>query len=465
MSEKSLNIFMLDDDAIFCKILAHFISLNKEYSVKSFTDVSEFLLALKEQPDIVTIDYMLPGSSGSALIGQVKELSAETKIIVISGQQDIQVAIDLFKKGVHDYITKDKDTQQRLWMSIKNLRETICLKKEVEHLQQEVERKYDFQKAIIGNSPAMKSVFQLMEKALSTSITVSLTGETGTGKELVAKSIHFNSIRKKNAFVPVNVAAIPKELLESELFGYEKGAFTGAHSRRIGKFEEAHKGTLFLDEIGEMDISLQAKLLRVLQEREISRIGSNEIIKTDVRILVATHRNLEEEVAKGNFREDLYYRLLGLPIHLPSLCQRGNDMLLIAKHFIEVFCKENGLTRKVLNTDAKNKLLSYSFPGNIRELKSIVELGCVLSDDGEIDQEHIRLNSSGKPNLQLLNETLSLDDYISHVIQQYLDRYDYDVIHVAGLLKVGKSTIYRMIKSNKLHLKRNLEPYEPSKVI
>lgn len=456
---------MLDDDAIFCKVLSHYISLNPDYSVKTFTEVGAFTASLNQKPDIVTIDYMLPGSSGGTLVQQVKDLSPETKIIIISGQQDIQVAIDLFKKGAHDYIMKDKDTQQRLWMSIQNIRETISLKKEVEHLQQEVEKKYDFQKAVIGNSPALKQVFHMMEKAVAASITVSVTGETGTGKELVAKSIHFNSARKKNAFVPVNVAAIPKELLESELFGYEKGAFTGAAARRIGKFEEAHRGTLFLDEIGEMDLAIQAKLLRALQEKEISRIGSNDIIKTDVRIIVATHRNLEEEVQKGNFREDLYYRLLGLPVHLPPLRQRGNDILLIARHFIDLFCKENDLGRKILSADVKNKLLNYAFPGNIRELKSVVELGCVLSDNEEIGSEHIRLNTSAKSNINLASENITLDDYISEVIQQYLERYNYDVVHVANILKVGKSTIYRMIKSNRLQLRRRINKYEQPEML
>lgn len=465
MTNKTLSIYMLDDDAIFCKVLSHYISLNPDYSVKTFTEAGQFTAALSQKPDIVTIDYMLPGSSGGILIQQVKDLSPESKIIVISGQQDIQVAIDLFKKGAHDYIMKDKDTQQRLWMSIQNIRETISLKKEVEHLQQEVEKKYDFQKAVIGNSPVLKQVFALMEKAVSTSITVSITGETGTGKELIAKSIHFNSVRKKHSFVPVNVAAIPKELLESELFGYEKGAFTGAASRRIGKFEEAHKGTLFLDEIGEMDLAIQAKLLRALQEKEICRLGSNEIIKTDVRIIVATHRNLEEEVQKGNFREDLYYRILGLPLQLPPLRMRGNDILLIAKHFIDLFSKENDLGKKTLSTEVKNKLLCYAFPGNIRELKSVVELGCVLSDEEEIGIDHIRLNTSTRSNISLASDNISLDDYISDLIQHYLEKHNYDVVHVARLLKVGKSTIYRMIKSNRLQLRRRINKYEQPEIV
>ena len=297
-----------------------------------------------------------------------------------------------------------------------------------------------------------------MAKAATTNITVSVAGETGTGKELVAKSIHFNSIRKKETFVPVNVAAIPKDLMESELFGHEKGSFTGAIARRKGKFEEAHKGTLFLDEIGEMDLNMQTKLLRALQEKEITRIGSNEIVKTDVRIIVATNRNLQHEVEKGNFREDLYYRLLGLPIHLPPLRDRGNDILLIAKHFTDQFCTDNHLGKKTLSVDAKKKLMGYVFPGNIRELKSIVDLACVMSDEDEIGEQHIQLTGNGKLAMLAGDNNMTLRQYTTQYIQHYLDRYNYDVLQVADKLKVGKSTIYRMINSK--HLKLHKRKYE-----
>lgn len=260
--------------------------------------------------------------NGDELLKQIRENSPDTKVIIISGQEDVKVALDLLKKGANEYIVKDEDTKDRIWNALKNLRENIQLKQEIEILKEEVSRKYDFSNSIIGNSPVVQLVFSMMEKAARTNITVSVTGETGTGKELVAKSIHYNSTRKSMSFVAVNLAAIPKDLLESELFGHEKGAFTGAIARRIGKFEEASKGTLFLDEIGEMDINMQAKLLRALQEKEIVRVGSNDIVKVDVRIIVATHRNLLEMVKNGSFREDLYYRILGLPINLPPLRER-----------------------------------------------------------------------------------------------------------------------------------------------
>jgi len=452
MLREAIRIFVVDDDEIYVARLGYYLSLNPEYQVKKFHSAKSLTASLHEKPDIITLDYSMPDINGDALLSQIKELSPETQVIIISGQEDIKVAIDLFKKGVHDYIVKDADTEQRLWMAIQNLRENLALKKEVEDLKQEVERKYTFQNIIIGNSNAIKKVFNLMAKAATTSITVSITGETGTGKELVAKAIHFNSERKKHAFVPVNVAAIPKDLLESELFGHEKGAFTGAANRRIGKFEEAHNGTLFLDEIGEMDMNLQAKLLRALQEKEITRIGSNDIVKINARIIVATHRNLQEEISKGNFREDLYYRLLGLPIVLPPLRERENDILLIAKSFIDQFCKENNLGKKYLSISAKQKLMTYTFPGNIRELKSVTELACVMAEGEEIIEEDLQINFTPIKSSYTRNGNYTLKEYTLKLIQQYLDEYDYDVLAVAGKLDVGKSTIYRMINSQQLKI-------------
>jgi len=269
---------------------------------------------------------------------------------------------------------------------------------------------------------------------------------------MVAKAIHYNSERHKKAFVAVNVAAIPRDLIESELFGHEKGSFTGANTRRIGKFEEANNGTLFLDEIGEMDINLQAKLLRVLQEREITRVGGNETVPINVRIIVATHRNLPEEVQNKTFREDLYYRLIGLPIYLPPLRDRGNDIIILAKHFMDGFCKENGSDKKSISSDAQQKLLSYPFPGNVRELKSVMELSVVLSDGETVLPEHISVNATASLNNLMSNEK-SLKEYETQIIQHFLDKYDKDVLLVAKKLDVGKSTLYRMIQAGELKTK------------
>ena len=261
---KPLKIFVVEDDEWYCNFLEYNLKLNEENHVRKFQNAKDFLRALPEGPDVVTLDYSLPDMDGDEVLKRIKEHSSDTFVLAISGQDDVSTAVDLLRLGAYDYIVKDDDTRDRLLNIVNRIRDNIELREEVSTLRKEVEKKYDFSNSIIGNSPAITQTFKLIEKACKSKITVSITGETGTGKEVVAKSIHYNSDKKKKPFIPVNVSAIPKDLIESELFGHEKGAFTGATGRRIGKFEEASGGTLFLDEIGEMDVNLQVKLLRVL---------------------------------------------------------------------------------------------------------------------------------------------------------------------------------------------------------
>ncbi|MDP3432783.1 MAG: sigma-54 dependent transcriptional regulator, partial [Bacteroidota bacterium] len=311
MPEKPFKIFVVEDDEWYNRLLVHTLSLNPDYEIQSFINGKDCLANLHQEPDIITLDYRLPDMKGLEVLKQIKEINEDIQIILISEQIDIDVVVTLLQHGAYDYIVKSKDIRERLLNTVSNIRQGNNLKKEIVNLRKEVKKKYTDQSTIIGNSAATQKTYELIEKATRTNITVTITGETGTGKELVAKAIHYNSNRSKQPFIAVNVAAIPKDLIESELFGHEKGAFTGAAFRRIGKFEEANGGTLFLDEMAEMDISLQAKLLRALQEKEIIRIGSNHPVKTDCRIIIATNKDLQEEIKKGNFRQDLYYRLYG----------------------------------------------------------------------------------------------------------------------------------------------------------
>jgi DNA-binding NtrC family response regulator len=451
-NQNSLKVFILEDDAWYGSMLQHYLSLNPDYEVKRFESSKDFFSHLHEKPDVVTLDYSLPDMDGGEVLKKIKGVHPDIQVLIISGQEDVSTAIALLKNGAFEYIVKDDETKDRLWNTLLHLQQINGLRNEVEQLKEQVAQKHDFSKFIIGKSDPIQKVFSMIEKASKTTITVSISGETGSGKEVVAKAIHYNSDRHKKPFVAVNVAAIPKDLLESELFGHEKGAFTGAVTRRIGKFEEAHNGTLFLDEIGELDINLQAKLLRVLQEREVTRIGSNEVTSINARIIVATHRNLLEEVKNKTFREDLYYRLIGLPISLPPLRERGNDILILSKHFMDLFCQENNLQKKSLSQEAQQKLLSYAFPGNVRELKSIIELAVVMTDDEVIHPEHITINTHAAVN-DLLNKERSLNEYEIDIIQHYLDKYDKDVLLVAKKLDVGKSTIYRMIQAGELKTK------------
>jgi DNA-binding NtrC family response regulator len=443
-AKSSYKIFVVEDDTWYRNFLNYTLQLNPDYEVQTFENGKDCLDNLHQKPDLITVDYSLPGMNGVELIKKIKDLDESIQLIVISGQEDVGTAVELLKLGVFDYIIKNEDTKPRLLNSVQNGLINVTLKTEITELREDLGKKYDFSKTIIGNSDALKKTFSLIEKAASSKITVSITGETGTGKELVAKAIHYNSERKRSAFVAVNVAAIPKELIESELFGHEKGSFTGADARRIGKFEQAIKGTIFLDEIGELDLNLQAKLLRVLQEREVTRIGSNNAIPIDVRIIVATHKNLAQEVQDGRFREDLYYRLLGLPIHLPPFRDRGNDVVHLA---IDEYAVENKTGKILLSNEAQKKLMDYSYPGNIRELKAIIELSCVMCDGNQIESKDITYNSEKSIN-NILSQEMTFDDYSNLIIKFYLDKYDDNVIAVAKKLNIGKSTIYRIMKTD-----------------
>lgn len=446
------KVFVVDDNELFAKAGRHYLSLNPDNEVDVYLTGRECIAHLYTGPNVIFLDYSLPDLSGIEILRKIKQSHPEITVIIVSGQENVGTAVDLLKEGAYDYIVKDQNAHERMWKACNNIRENFMLRDEIDRLREEVDHKYDFTN-IRGNSDPIKRVFRLIEKSVQTNITVSINGETGTGKELVAKAIHYNTKNtKKKPLVTVNIAAIPRELLESELFGHEKGAFTGAAGRRIGKFEEANGGTIFLDEIGEMDLNLQAKLLRVVQEKEITRVGSNQPIKFDARLIVATHRNLADEVKKGNFREDLYYRLLGLPIDLPPLRERGNDIIILAKYFMDAFSKENSLSKFSISKEAQKKLLHYPWPGNVRELKAVVELAVVMADEEVIQESDISFNSMDDGLNGLINQEMTLKAFNQRIIQHFLDKYDRNVVDVARRLDIGKSTIYRMVKNKELKI-------------
>jgi two-component system response regulator AtoC len=444
------KIFVVEDDQFYAQVLRHKLSLDPDFEVSVFNDGQSLLNRMQECPSVVTLDHELPDIKGLELLKRLKSAYPSVEVIVLSAQEDVGTAIEMIQGGAFDYIVKDAGSLDKLWFKVHQANDRNSLKEEVELLSNELNTKYTFRNYIIGSSSPMQRVFNLLERTVKANITVSITGDTGTGKELVAKSIHFNSERKKKPFVAINVAAIPKELIESELFGYEKGAFTGADQSKPGKFEEANQGTLFLDEIGEMDLNMQSKLLRVLQERELSRLGSNKMTSIDIRIIVATHKDLLKEVKAGRFRQDLYYRLLGVTIELPPLKERGNDILLLAKTFIREFCDENKMQVKELSPEAAEKLLSYHYPGNVRELRAIAEVAIVMADGNIIQEGDIQFHQRNDMD-ELMQQELSMDEYIRMIINSYLKKYDNNILFVAEKLKMGKSTIYRMIKEGKLN--------------
>jgi DNA-binding NtrC family response regulator len=447
----NFKIFLVEDDPWFGELLKHYLSFNPDYEIHLFQCAKDCLNNLHLKPKFISIDFGLPDLTGDLLLKKIKEINKNIPVIIISGQEDVAIAVTLLKNGAEDYITKDNNTKEKLWNSILKIRENMDLKQEVEDLKEKLEQKFSFEKSIIGQSEILKKTFILIEKAIKSNIHVSIIGETGTGKEVVAKAIHYNSDRKKKPFIAINMSAIPPDLLESELFGHEKGAFTGAQDRKIGKFEEAHGGTIFLDEIAELDLNLQAKLLRVLQEREIISVGGNEPIKFDARLITATHKNLTEEVKKGNFREDLFYRIIGLSIELPALRFRDNDALILAKHFISEYTKENKLKPLSFTNSAKEKILKYRYPGNIRELKAAMDLACVICNGVEITESDIQF-ASVEDNRMISDQEKTLREYTNDIILSFLKKYNQDVQEVSKRLDVGKSTIYNLLqrKSNKI---------------
>jgi DNA-binding NtrC family response regulator len=446
-----MTLFIIEDDPWYAQLLSHHLSVNPDYDVHVFNTGQECLKHLDLSPDLVCLDYGLEDMSGLELLQKIKDWDFEIPVIVVSGQEDIAVAVELLKQGAVDYILKDDHTKDLLWNALNRLKDRLEMRSTINRLTSELSSKFDFKKTIISGSDSMLSVYKLMEKAAESTVNVSISGETGTGKDLVAKAIHYNSMRQSKPFVAVNMAAIPSELIESELFGFEKGAFTGAIKRRKGKFEEANGGTLFLDEIGDLSLSVQSALLRVLQERELTRVGGNAVIKLNVRLIVATHKNLAQEVDDGNFRDDLYFRIMGLPISIPPLRDRNGDIILLSNHFLAEISKSNGTKRKHLSKAAERSLLSYSYPGNVRELRSIIEVAEAISEKDEI-LPHDLLFKSKETRFSVLNEDKTLREYMREIIKNYLEQNNYDVLKVAKSLDIGKSTIYKMIQDKEIIL-------------
>jgi len=389
MEKCLIKILMVDDDEMFSLVISEALKLEDNIDFKLVSSANDFFTTLDHQTDVAIIDYNLPDKNGLEILVELKDRNSSVVPIILSGQEDLNVVVNSYKNGAHRYIIKNENATIELIQNIREVSKSIALQKELDALKNNVIEQNHRYKNIIGESVAIKKVFRLMEKVENINMPVLITGKNGTGKELIAQALHYNSDRKRKNFVAVNVAAIPEDLIESELFGHEKGAFTGANGKRIGKFEEANKGTLFLDEIGEMDMSLQTKLLRVLQEKKLNRLGGNKNIELSCRVITATNKNLWEEVQKGNFREDLYFRLQGFIIDLPPLKDRDNDIIILAKHFVHTFCKQQKMQEKEFSTEAITQMMNYSWPGNVRELKSMMERAVLISDVTTIEVDDL----------------------------------------------------------------------------
>ena len=369
------KILVIDDERSIRNTLKDILEYEK-YEVDLAEDGIKALEKVKTaEYDIILCDIKMPGMDGIEVLEKLGEFTPDTPVVMISGHGNIDTAVDSIKKGAFDYIEKPLDLN-RLLITIRNAMDKSNLVSETKILKKKVNKKYE----IVGESPALKSVVEMADRVAKTDARVLITGANGTGKELVARRIHDQSNRSSGPFIEVNCAAIPSELIESELFGHEKGAFTSAVKQHIGKFEQANSGTLFLDEIGDMSLSAQAKVLRVLQESIISRVGGDKHIKVDVRVVAATNKNLSAEIAENNFREDLYHRLSVILIRIPALNERLDDIPLLASHFIQIICDEYGMPAKTISEDAIAELQKINWTGNIREFRNVVERLIILCD-------------------------------------------------------------------------------------
>ncbi|MDN5211693.1 sigma-54 dependent transcriptional regulator [Fulvivirgaceae bacterium BMA12] len=378
-----IKIFIVEDDVMFGDLVKMKLDENPQVDAVLFKSGEEMFREIHQQPDIVILDYFLPYKNGVQIIEELQNLGLDIAVILLSGQKNVEVVVEAYKLGAKNYIIKNENALVELDNCVRNLGDNINLKKEIDVLKDQIIDRNSYS-GIIGESQAIQRVFALMQKIKNSDVLALITGESGTGKEVVAKTLHYNSPRRRKSFVAINVAAIPDDLIESELFGYEKGAFTGASGRRLGKFEQANGGTIFLDEIGEIDLNVQKKLLRVLQEKKISRLGSNKEIDLNVRVIAATNKSLGQLVKENKFREDLYYRLQGFLIHLPPLRERGNDVIILAKYFLSEFCALNKMEKKSFSSNTLMDLMKYRWPGNIRELKSVIERACLISEGEKI---------------------------------------------------------------------------------
>lgn len=443
MSEK---ILVVDDEQIIRESLAYVLR-NENYEVDEAEDgLAAYELLLKNSYDLVITDLEMPRMKGIELLGKIKQLNIQTDVIIITAFGSLNTAISALRNGASDYILKPMEFDEII-LKIKRLFEVRNLLLENRILRNEIQRHYDFEN-IIGKSKPIKKVYEMIKTVTETDSTVLITGKSGTGKELVARAIHYNSKRKGKPFIAFNCGAIVENLVESELFGHKKGAFTGALYDKEGFIKAADKGTLFLDEISEMPLSLQVKFLRVLQEREFNPVGQTSKVKVDIRIIASTNRNLKEEIKEGRFREDLYYRLNVIEINLPSLKERIEDIPLLANHFLDKYRKQMNKNIKGFDKYVMNAFINYKWQGEVRELENIVERAVIFCNEDFISTEN--LPKSFKENISEFNASGTLEDSLrdfekNHILK-ILEEDNLDKEAAAKHLNVGLSTLYRKLK-------------------
>ena len=451
-------IYIVDDEKPISKLLSHWVKDRWKYRVEVFDNGEAILKNLSGNPDLILLDIMLPDIDGIEILKRIRTYNEHLPVIMLSAQGSIEVAVEALRQGAFDYFSKPIDIQH-LEPAIKNAIKGYDLQRELILLKESAKKEYSFDN-IISADPKMQGVFRMVSKVLDNDITVLIHGESGTGKELIARAIHYNGVRKDKPFVVVNCASIPRELLESELFGHEKGAFTGAYQRKIGKFELAKEGTLFLDEVGELQMSLQAKILRVIQNKEFERVGGTEVFKTDVRIISATNRDLKSAVESKEFREDLFYRLNSFPILIPPLRERKGDIIILINHFVNHFNKKLNRNIKGFSKKTIKQLYDYDWPGNVRELENTIERCIILSEEEIIDYNVLPLNISNVDEDKKIDFSGALfgvdfgiipfEKLKEEAIKHALRVTEGNILEAAKKLKIGRATFYRLMEKYKI---------------
>lgn len=455
---KKKRIMVVDDDKNIRRMIDIILTNTKGFEVIQVANGEACLRKLDEEgADLVLLDLQMPGIDGIETLTRIKQQHQLLPVVIMTAHGTIERAVASMKLGSYDFLTKPFPAE-RLKVTVKNALEASQLETEVQSLRSELKDRYQF-KNIVGHSGVMQEVFRAVEKVVDSDVTVLIQGESGTGKELFARAIHNqNKTRKDKPFVAVNCTALPESLLESELFGHEKGAFTGAASRRIGKFEMADGGTVFLDEIGEMSQVIQAKILRVLQEREFERLGGNELVKVNIRLISATNKNLEEEVRKGTFREDLFYRISVFPIKLPPLRERKEDISLLATQFLKRYSQREVKNVERVHPEALKTLMNYHWPGNVRELENAVERAVVITGTREIQTSDLPPHIAATSKEEMAYPEESLPQWIEKlevdVLRKTLLEFEGNISQAAKKLGIGRATIYRKAKKYNLPISR-----------
>jgi len=445
------SILLVDDKSSMRKVLRQTLE-SDQYTILEAEDGEKAIETIKSKHvDLVITDIKMPRVDGMTLLRMIRELDSEIVVIIMTAYGTIETAVEAMKLGAHDYITKPFSTEQ-VKLVVDKAVERQKLVYENKYLREKLNDQYNY-KRIVGNSPVMQPVYELIEKVAPTDTAVLIRGDSGTGKELVAHAIHFNSRRKDKPFIKVNCAVLAEGVLESELFGHEKGSFTGAAGKRIGRFELANGGSIFLDEIGDISPPTQVKLLRVLQEKEFERVGGTESIRADVRVIAATNKNLEEAIKKGQFREDLFFRLNVVPIHVPPLRERKEDIERLANHFLARYSME--AKKRIVKIDRKalDLMMQYNWPGNVRELENAVQRAVVLADSDTIYPSNLPLDIQTFQKgefLQVLKENASLtekvENYEKELILKAMEKANHVQTKAAKLLDINRTALIYKLK-------------------